>query len=280
MVDRNALPTSIGDVWFKANIPALAHELTVVALLAARRPESVPVLLAADHGRGWMLTGDGGTQLRGIVERERDLGRWLEVLPRYAELQIGATPDVPSFLAGKVPDRRLTSLPRRFGELLDRVDGLATEERRQLRLLQPRVAELCDHLAALGVPETIQHDDPHDGQVLVRDDAVVFFDWGDSCVSHPFFTMSVTLEGVIAWGVDDVDGSVELRPFRDAYLEPFTAFASRGALDAALDSALRTGWICRALTVEMYASQLDPPDRQEHLAGVGRRLQMVLAGFA
>jgi hypothetical protein len=46
-------------------------------------------------------------------------------------------------------------------------------------------------------------------------------DWGDACISHPFFTLSVTLEGVIAWGLDDVEGSVDTAPFRDAYLAPF-----------------------------------------------------------
>jgi hypothetical protein len=274
------VPTNEGDLWFKASIPVLSHDAAVVSLLAARRPDVVPVLLAVDPECGWMLTRDCGEQLRGVIERERDLGRWLDVLPRYAELQIDAAPDLERYLSAGVPDRRLASLPPQYDELLGRVDGLTGEELDRLQALEPRVAELCERLAALGVPETIQHDDLHDGQVYVRDDTYVFFDWGDSCVSHPFFSMSVTLEGQIAWGLEDVEGSVDLRPYRDAYLEPFTAFASRRELEAALDAALRCGWACRALTVEMYASELDPPDRDEQLAGVGRRLQMLAAGFA
>ena len=77
--------------------------------------------------------------------------------------------------------------------------------------------------------------------------------------------MSVTLEGVIAWGVDDVEDSADLRPYRDAYLEPFTAFASKPELDAALDAALRLGWVCRALTVEMYGSTLSGEAREKEL---------------
>ena len=76
------MTTTGGDVWFKANIPLLAYEAAVVDLLAARRPDCVPELLATDLDRGWMLMADGGERLREIVERERDLGRWLEVLPR------------------------------------------------------------------------------------------------------------------------------------------------------------------------------------------------------
>ena len=72
-----------------------------------------------------------------------------------------------------------------------------------------------------GLPETIQHDDLHDAQIFVRDDRYLLLDWGDACVSHPFFTLAVTLDGVIAWGVDDVEASEPTEPYRDAYLEPF-----------------------------------------------------------
>ena len=54
------MPTTGGDVWFKANVPVLAYEAAVVGLLAARRPGFVPGLLATDVERGWMLMADGG----------------------------------------------------------------------------------------------------------------------------------------------------------------------------------------------------------------------------
>jgi hypothetical protein len=115
------------------------------------------------------------------------------------------------------------------------------------------VQSLCDKLAAYGVPETIQHDDLHDGQVFVRhragDDVPesnVVMDWGDACVSHPFFTLSVTLEGVIAWGVDDEEDSEEVGPYRDAYLAPFSEVHDSD-LASAVDVALRLGWACRAV---------------------------------
>ena len=55
----------------------------------------------------------------------------------------------------------------------------------------------------------------------MRDGKHLLMDWGDACISHPFFTLSVTLEGVIAWGLDDVEDSIDTAPFRDAYLAPF-----------------------------------------------------------
>jgi len=251
------LPSSAGDLWFKANHPSLAHEAGVVALISRRRPDLVPELLAADLERGWMLMGDGGERLREVIARERDLSRWLELLPQYAELQIDLAGDADQLVALGSPDRRLAVLPDRFEELGQSLEHL------------PRVREWSARLAAFGIPETIQHDDFHDGQIFVRDGRYLFFDWGDACVSHPFCTLSVTLEGVLRWGLDDVEGSVDVTPFRDAYLEPFERYASRSDLVTACESAIRLGWVSRALCnheLDVALGVQDRPDEREEVA--------------
>ena len=270
------VPTAGGDLWFKANIPVLAHETAVVSVLARRRPELVPELVAVDLARGWMLMVDGGARLREVIERERNLRRWLEVLPRYAQLQIDVADCADEFIALGAPDRRLATLAGQYEQLLDQVQGLAANDLHRLRALTSRVKEMCEQLADYDIPETIQHDDLHDGQVFVQDDRYLFFDWGDACVSHPFFTMAVTLEGQLAWGLDDVEGSHDVQPYRDAYLKQFEHDVAPTELIAAHTTALRLGWICRALNVHRFASALEPPDRDERLKGVEVRLQLFL----
>jgi hypothetical protein len=272
------VPTTAGNLWFKANRSSLAHEAALVCVLAADRPDLVPELLAVDVERGWMLMADGGERLREVVERERDLGRWLDVLPRYGDLQLAVAGRAEELIGLGAPDRRLATLPAQFERLLDRTDGLTADERDRLTRSTPRVAEMCRRLTDLGIPETIQHDDLHDGQVFVRDGGYLFFDWGDACVSHPFFSMAVTLEGTLCWGLDDVAGSVDVTPFRDAYLQPFGRFAEPAALDAAHATALRLGWVCRALNVRMLADDLDGPAREAMLDHMRVRLRMFLDG--
>jgi aminoglycoside phosphotransferase (APT) family kinase protein len=140
-----------------------------------------------------------------------------------------------------VPDRRLVALPKAYERLMDESGA-----DRRFRDAAPMVADLCDELAGHGLPELLQHDDLHDGQVFVRDGRHLLLDWADACVSHPFFTLSVTLEGVLAWGLDDVAQSVDIAPFRDAYLAPYGERFS-GDLVAATKVALRLGWACRAV---------------------------------
>lgn len=235
------VPTTTGDVWFKANDESLRHEAAVVERIAARRPDAVPPLLATDVATGWMLTADAGETLRTVVERERSLHRWREVLPLYAGVQLDLAEDVDDLLACGVPDMRLATLPKAYERLLEEIG--APERFRDAALI---VAGLCEQLAAYGIPELLQHDDLHDGQVFVREGRHALLDWGDACVSHPFFTLSVTLEGVLAWGLDDVANSVDTAPFRDAYLAPF-AERFQGDLVAATRVALRLGWVCRAV---------------------------------
>lgn len=192
------VPTQSGDAYFKANTPALAYEAALVTVLAERRPDCIPPLLGADLERGWMLMSDGGTRLRDLIAAERELKRWLDVLPLYASVQIDLAPDADELRALGVPDLRLPSLPAAFEAMLDDLEGLPAEELRRLGEAVPAVVEMCAELADYEIPATIQHDDFHDGQVYVQNGRYLLLDWGDACISHPFFTMAVTLDGVIA----------------------------------------------------------------------------------
>jgi hypothetical protein len=240
------VPTGAGDVYFKANAPSQRHEAGLVAILASRRPDCVPPLLAADLERGWMLMADAGSKLRELVATERALTRWHDVLPLYAGVQLAVVDDVDAMLALGVPDLRLAALPSRAEAMLEELGGLGVDECRRAAAAMPRVAEQCAELTSFGLPETIQHDDLHDGQVFVRDGRYALLDWGDACLSHPFFTLAVTLDGVIAWGVDDVQGSEDTAPYRDAYLAPFSAHTNAD-LVAAATIARRLGWLGRAV---------------------------------
>jgi hypothetical protein len=255
------LPTADGDVFFKANIPELRHEAVVAVHLARRVPDRVPPLVAYDLERGWMIMEDGGRRLREVVAEERDLSRWADVIEAAADIARAMEPDVEELLAAGVPDMRLATLPERYAALMA---GHAFEQR--FRDAVPRVEELAEELAAYGVTETLQHDDLHDGQVFVKGDRQLILDWGDCVISHPFFTMSVTLEGVVAWGLDDVQNAVNLDPLIDRYLQRYAP--GRPELRDAVPIALRLGWASRAANASVV----------EDLDSTQTRLRMFLDG--
>jgi hypothetical protein len=240
------VPAAGGDLYFKAVGRGFEFEPPVTAKLAELAPDRLPELVDVDAARGWMLMRDAGEQLCDLVGRPADLHHWEEALPRYAELQIAAAPLAGELLAVGVPDVGLSKLPHQLGELLDRPEArLDAEPRDRMLAALPGIEAMCGELAAYGIPETIQHDDLHDRQVFVRDGRYLFFDWGDSCVSHPFHSLTVTLRATAA-KLDLEPGGAELRRLRGAYLEPF------GAPAEAADLAYRTGTIARALAWDRY----------------------------
>jgi hypothetical protein len=277
------VPTADGDLYFKAASISGAFEPALTVLLAERRPGRIAAPVAVDLDRGWMLTRDAGTRLRELLHSAADLHHWATLLPAYAELQIELAQEVEELLGLGVPDRRLSRICELLAALLedtealmlDLPDGLTSEELTRMREELPAIAAMCAELAGFGVPETIQHDDFNDGNVFVRDGRHVFFDWGDSCVSHPFHTLVVTLRSV-AMRFDLEPGDAELLRLRDAYLEPFGSLTEPPGLREAFDLAYGLGTIGRALAWYAYVRESDPRYRSEIADAVPYGLQRFL----
>jgi phosphotransferase family enzyme len=257
------VPTAEGDLWFKATtLEVHGFEPKLTALLTEAFPDRVPELVAIDAERGWMLMRDAGIRLRELAESAEALTRWAEILPLYAELQISLAPRAGDLLALGVPDERLAAIPDKIEALLEDDDALmlgvsselSRDQRDELRRQIPELRVLVGELKAFGIPETIQHDDFHDGQVFVKDGRYRLLDWGDSCISHPFHTLTVTLRA-LAWRHKLAPGSRPLLRVRDAYLEPF------GAPTRAAELAYRTGTLARALAWRRYMAATAPGER-------------------
>jgi phosphotransferase family enzyme len=202
------VPVAGGVAWFKACAPVQAFEPRLTAALARRRPDLPPVVLGYEGERGWLLLGDAGKPLGFDVGPEP----WLDILPRYAELQRSEAAQLAEHLDAGVPDRRIESFPGLYEAMLARELPIGSGDRERLRAFAPRFRELCDELASRGVPETVQHEDLHGANVYLCDGGPRILDWGDSCISHPFLTMYVAFVHI------DRIGGLYNR-LRDAYLE-------------------------------------------------------------
>src|SRR2546428_5995361 len=151
-------------------------------------------------------------------------------------------------------------------------------QHQRLRGLIPNVRQWAMTISAT-VPDTIQHDDLHDGQVFVRDGHYRILDWGDACVSHPFYSLSVILRS-IAYTFKLKHDAPELARVRDTYLEPFTRVATRKQIRAAYPIAMRLGWISRALSWALVVENLPPAQKRKERGTVPRSLRQFLDATA
>ncbi|MCX5041256.1 aminoglycoside phosphotransferase family protein [Streptomyces coelicoflavus] len=229
-------------VWFKANPPASAFEGALTAALARWVPGHVLRPLAVHTDRGWSLLPDGGPLFRDVLARETVApGAWEELVRQYAAVQHALTPRASAIARLGVPAVPTGALPG----VLDRFDAttLPPRDLNALRELRPRLLEWCAELADLGVPDSLDHTDLHDGQLFrPAPGRFTFFDWGDAVVAHPFGGLAVPARRAV-----EHHGPWVLPRLRDAYLEPWTgAGRSTAQLRRAVSLAWRLGALNRA----------------------------------
>lgn len=277
------VPTSDGVLWMKAVQPMYAFETRLTPFLADRWPELTVEVLAADLDRGWMLSRDAGTRLREATDRS-PVDHWADLLPRYAELQMAVSEHRAALEAMDEPNRGLSRLAADLRATVDEPAtmllgdprGLSAEQVAGVRHRLDGFEADCRRLAELGIPETLQHDDLHDGNAFVRGDGYVVFDWGDSCISHPFHTLAVTLRA-LAYSRKLEPGGPEIQRLVAAYLEPWQRMAPQDTLREAADLARRTGTIGRAMAYRSWVDRMPPEVADEQRESIPYGLRLFLA---
>jgi hypothetical protein len=246
-------------------------EVRLTAELHRRWPGRVAHVLGSEVARGWLLTADAGAP---IEWSDAAFVRWLEVLPRYAELQIGEAAHTAEHLAHGVPDLRLEGLRDQLDALLAGDPPIEPGEVRLMRAFAPRFAELCAELAGLQPIASVQHDDLHGRSVLDDGEGLRVMDWGDASIGQPLFSL-VRLDLSLT---ETVGGATRDRWFprlRDAYLEPWGS-----GLGPAFDLAHRLGLVAHTFTWQRHRSAMlgSVPDSFE--LEFGRVLRRALATVA
>jgi hypothetical protein len=267
------VPTSEGRLFFKTTAPETIYEAALTQKLAEWRPNCLPELVAVDPVRGWMLMRDGGEQLRQSIRPAEDIEPWAPVILRYAELQIELAKHVPEILALGIPDHRPAVLPPLYSWMLadeesmmiDQEKGLTSAEFQQLRELDSHFQQICATLAAIGIPDSLNHGDFHDGNVLLRNGRITFFDWGDASVTHPFVSLRTFFVSIeISLKLDDYSFTPEMAALLDRYLEPWQKYASRDGLLNAYRFSKPVASIARALAWHQTISRLDGFLREQY----------------
>ncbi len=277
------LNAPVGGLYFKACSPALMHEPALTRALSLWQPQRVLPLIASETERGWMLMPDGSPTLRSQFEAGAPLSTWLDILPVFAQMQIDLLPHAEELLTLGIIDRRTETLADQFTDLLEdesamrleQKDGLTRDEFDRLQQEMPVFRRLCRELTECGIPDSLEHDDFHDGNIFYSQNRLVFFDWGETCLSHPFFSMVVGLNS-IAYRFDLEPGGESWCQLRDAYLQPWAAFSDRGTLLRAFDLAQQVGAVNRALTWHRVVSRLPLRWQQEDADAVPGWLQIYL----
>ncbi len=264
------VPSDGGTLWFKASIAPLAYEVPLLELVCRRRPHAAPRLVAGDAQRGWMLLADAGLPLVDLYPEVLPLRVWRELLAAYAQLQLDVASAADELVAAGVPDRR-SGLVEGFGRVIEaehHAGSITRADHMRLRSLVPAVRDAVDVVVALGLPDTIQHDDLHPWNVCSAGGGYCFIDWGDACIAQPLLSLGVPLAHV-----EPADAAAA----RDAYLEPWTALRPREELVAACEAAILLARVTGLLKWELINSGLTADELGPYGDVIPKRLRHLLA---
>ena len=243
------------DSYFKvsARLPLFVEEGPVTAMLARRFPGYVPEPLAVDEERGWMLL----SAFDEVVGWKAPLEVRCDVLERFAGLQRRSAEQADELVAAGCLDRRLEVLATQIDPLLANpgaVARLRADEIEELERHVPVFREACRRLADAGLPPTLVHGDLHVGNVARNGGELVYFDWTDACVAHPFIDL-LSLQ----WERDEASRTALL----DAYLRGWDGVESPQRLRAAASLAAIVIPLHHAVSYSTIVAGLEPVAKPE-----------------
>ena len=223
------IPTSEGLLYFKALPSASAHEVALLGLLARHFPARVVQVLATHADHHWLLMADlCGDPLDSVVE----ITQWERSVRDYAALQVTMTRYYEALLSLGCPDQRPQSLSDQIDPFLANWPGdtiLSSADRDRLNAMAPHLKARCTELTTAAVPATVEHGDLWPSNVALTSRGPAYFDWSESSVAHPFFSMYFFLRPE-AWP-EPLRRRADVRTrLQAAYLEPWTVFATRAYL--------------------------------------------------
>ena len=257
------IPTSEGALYFKRQTSRLANEAKLAPFIASHFPEALPEMIATDSDLGFLLMHSAGVSLRSVLQTAPDIAHWRRLILLHSQIQREFVSRTEELVQHGAMDRRLSLLPAMYKSLLpfaeslrpNDCEALSADENQKLREMTLPFQEMCQVLQHCGLPETVNHDDLHDGNAFVQDGVYRLIDWGDCSASFVFFTLPVTLASA-AHSMSLEDDSPDIISLRDEALSHWEDFASRPDLIAVYKTAERVNCIHRALTWRQAISSL------------------------
>lgn len=243
-----SLRTSKSRVFLKYMDPEFGIEATLLKYLHDNVTQNCTDVMASNEQMSCFLMKDAGEPLRPLLKSGFNQDLFSRALTLCADIQIACIPHVEKLISLGVNDWRLDNIPGLYQTFLTQkdlllADGLKESEVESLNKLTPTMGSLCKKFKSFGIPETIEHCDFHDNNILINGDSLTINDWGDACISHPFFSCVSALESAKR---NHKLRDEELEHARHKYLERWNDFGTE-------DGLLQAFALARAIRYFMFA---------------------------
>lgn len=233
--------THRGHVFFKYTPHASFDEGKLIQTLDSQFKGVVPAVIATNSDFCCFLMWDAGETLRTVFNTHAyDVTLVMRVLGAYAEIQKTCVAEVNTLLDQGVLDWRSASLPEHYEDLLTGLGflkGIGLSQREIQALVNARgyFKERLNLLDRFHIPETLEHGDFQDNNILLHEGHLTVSDWGDAVIAHPFFSIATFIKSAVRHHEIDKMPQV-LTTIEDFYLDHWVDVAPKDDLRKAYES--------------------------------------------
>ncbi len=187
--------TTQGILYLKTSAAPFANEANLLTFLADIGLEAIPKIIAMNPAKNCFLMKEAGKNLRASLKDKYDVFLPAQALSKYAAMQIQCIPYTKDLLKVGVNDWRLHNLPKLYlhfiqNKALLEEEGLSVVKLQKCHDFYPKFILLCETLSNFGIPETLEHGDFQDNNILIKATQVTIHDFGDASITHPFFSLA------------------------------------------------------------------------------------------
>ncbi|KTC83778.1 phosphotransferase family protein [Legionella brunensis] len=272
------IETSSGNIFYLKQVPeALFLEPLMLAFLHEQGCHNTPKLVNKNNNLNcFIMTSCGDFSLRSLFKGQiDDLDLLKQGIINYTKIQRCLENKTQQLLNIGILDWRLNQFASLYYQLLEQEqllidDGLSKKEIVQLHQLYPVCAKLCSNLSEYKVPETINHCDFHENNMLFdpKTGAINIIDWGEVVLTHPFLSLSGCL-----WNITYFNKitPTELDELKLQCITPWLELYNADILIRLLNIAIQLNGIYAALTYEqMYRATQNKAKsvQQEHKGSI------------
>jgi len=280
------IETTKQTVYLKQVPQALFLEPDTLLFLHQQSCKNIPEILAIHRTlRCFIMSASGDISLRHSFKELIHFDQLAQGIEHYTTIQRALENKTEQLSSLGLPDWRLNRFPSLFQQLLQQhallvSDGLTEQEMTQLHNLHSVCAQHCDFLSKYVIPETINHCDFQENNMLLdkKTGGISIIDWGETVVTHPFFSLNSCL-----WNLTYFH---KLKPSDALYhrlkvkcVEPWLPLYEEKTLLTIFNTSNELLGIYAALTYQrMYAATINQSQtvQQQHLGSIAGCLRTFL----
>lgn len=165
---------------------------------------SVPEVIAInDKLNCFIMNSCGDLSLRTKFKGSLDAEVLIKGIKTYIQIQRSLENHLEESIAIGLPDWRVNRYPELYVALLEKEDilleeGLKHDEINKLIELVPTIESICKSLSKYKIKDTLVNCDFNENNMIINEatQKISIVDWGESVISHPFFTLACHLSNI------------------------------------------------------------------------------------